>query len=316
MGQVLHRKAKTTHAVRREIQLCKESVAKAAKKYNVNPKTILKWRKRGTVEDAKMGPKKSGLKALTEGEEQMVVAFRQMTLLPLDDVLYALQETIPALTRSNLHRCLQRHGISRLPVTAEKKREIKSFKSYPIGYFHVDIAEVSTEEGKHYLFVAIDRTCKFVYAEIHGSQTKLIAAGFLRNLIVAVPYKINKILTDNGLQFTNHERHIYAFEHIFDHVCRQNGIEHRTTKVRHPWTNGQVERMNKTLKDATIKTFRYQTCEQLKKHLHSYLMAYNFARRLKALKGKTPWEFILEQWKISPQTFIYDPHQFIVGLNI
>ncbi len=72
----------------------------------------------------------------------MVVAFRRHTLLPLDDCLYALQGTIPRITRSSLHRCLQRHGISRLPEVEGDKPARRKFKSYPIGYFHIDIAEV------------------------------------------------------------------------------------------------------------------------------------------------------------------------------
>ena len=89
-----------------------------------------------------------------------------------------------------------------------------------------------------------------------------------------------------------------------------------TTQVKHPWTNGQVERMNRTLKEATVKRFKYQTGKQLKGHLMDYLMAYNFAKRLKALKGKTPWEFIREKWKIDRKLFHVNPDQFIVGLNI
>ncbi|MCE4374057.1 IS481 family transposase, partial [Xanthomonas hortorum pv. hederae] len=72
------------------------------------------------------------------------------TLLPLDDCLYALQPSMPRLTRSSLHRCLQRHGISRLPEIKGDKAAKKRFKSYPIGYFHIDIAEVQTAEGKLY----------------------------------------------------------------------------------------------------------------------------------------------------------------------
>src|SRR3546814_7407321 len=85
---------------------------------------------------------------LSVEDEAFVVAFRRHTQLPLDDCLYALQPTIPHLTRSSLHRCLRRHGISRLPdVEGDKPRRSK-FKRYPIGYFHIDIAEVRTEEGK------------------------------------------------------------------------------------------------------------------------------------------------------------------------
>ena len=78
------------------------------------------------------------------------MAFRRHTLLPLDDCLYALQPTIPHLTRSSLHRCLQRHNMSRLPDVDGDKPTKKKFKAYPIGYFHIDIAEVQTAEGKLY----------------------------------------------------------------------------------------------------------------------------------------------------------------------
>lgn len=84
---------------------------------------------------------------LTAEEEAAVVAFRKHMLLPLDDCLYALQATIPPLTRSALHRCFQRHGISRLPEVAGDNASRQPFKRYPIGYFHIDIAEVRTDEG-------------------------------------------------------------------------------------------------------------------------------------------------------------------------
>lgn len=91
----------------------------------------------------------------------MIVAFRRYTLLPLDDYLYALQAAIPHLTRSALHRCLQRHGISQLPDVEGDGPKRRRFKRCPIGFFHIDIAEVHTAEGKLYLFVAIERISKF-----------------------------------------------------------------------------------------------------------------------------------------------------------
>jgi transposase-like protein len=317
MGQVLHKRARTTEETRRDIQNSKESLIKLSGKYGVNPKTILKWKKRDFTHDAKMGPKKIRSTVLSESEEEAIVAFRKMTELPLDDVLYSLQDTIPHLSRSSLHRCLKRHGCSVIPkkLSARTSADKKKFKQYPIGYFHIDIAEVRTAEGKLYLYVAIDRTSKFAYAELHKNQTKMIAAEFLRNLINAVPYKIDKILTDNGIQFTNLDHQINALPHIFDRICNEHNIEHRRTKVKHPWTNGQVERMNRTIKEATVNTFTYANHKELKEHLHAYLMAYNFAKRLKAIKGKTPWQFILNNWTINPEYFIINPNHFLLGLN-
>jgi transposase-like protein len=107
------------------------------------------------------------------------------------------------MTLSSLHRCLQRHGISRLPDVQGEKPDKRKFKTYPLGTFHIDIAEVHTEEGKLYLLVAIDRTSKFAFIELHEKATRRVAANFLRALIKAVPYKIHIVLTDNGTHFTS-----------------------------------------------------------------------------------------------------------------
>ena len=107
-----------------------------------------------------------------------------------------LQPTLPHLTRSWLHRCLQRHGISRLPDTEGDKPKRCKFKRYPIAYFHIDIAEVRTEDGKLSLLVAIDRPSKFAFAKLHETATRRVAGTFLRALVVAVPYKIHTVLTD------------------------------------------------------------------------------------------------------------------------
>src|ERR671917_382439 len=189
MGQVLHGSATTTEAVRRAIQNSQASLRALAERHGINPKTVAKWRKRDTTADRPTGPRAPHSTVLSVQEEAIVVAFRRHTLLPLDDCLYALQATIPHLTRSSLHRCLQRHGISRLPEVEGEKPGRRKFKSYPIGYFHIDIAEVRTEGGRLYLFVAIDRTSKFAFVELHEKATTRVAADFLAALIKAVPYR-------------------------------------------------------------------------------------------------------------------------------
>ena len=128
------------------------------------------------------------------------MAFRRHTLLPLDECLYALQATIPRFTRSTLHRCLQRDDISRLPEVEGDKPAKKAFKSYPIGFFRIDIAEVQTAEGELYLFVAIDRTSKFAFAQLVESATRVTASALLEALVAAVPYRIHTVLTDNCIQ--------------------------------------------------------------------------------------------------------------------
>jgi transposase InsO family protein len=329
MGQVLHGCATTTEAVRRAIQHSQESLRVLAGRYGINPKTVAKWKKRASVADLPTGPRGVGSTVLTVEEEAVIVAFRKHTLLPLDDCLYALQPTIPHLTRSSLHRCLQRHGISKLPVEGEASAKSK-FKPYPIGYFHVDIAEVRTAEGKLYLLVAIDRTSKFAFVELHEKVARQTAGDFLRHLIAAVPYKVHTVLTDNGTHFTTPGNtssaapHIRAaldagepvWAHPFEYACAQNYIDHRLTKPKHPWTNGQVERMNRTIKEATVKRYFYETHDQLRAHLRDFVNAYNFARRLKTLRGLTPYEFICKAWTSQPERFKINPLHQNPRLNI
>ena len=107
---------------------------------------MAKWRKRTSVADLPTGPEDAKSTVLTLDEEAIIVAFRRHTLLPLDDCLYALRPAIPLLTRSSLHRCLQRHDISRLPEVDGDTPAKKTFRACPPGYFHVDIAEVQTAE--------------------------------------------------------------------------------------------------------------------------------------------------------------------------
>ena len=159
MGQVRHGSATTTHAVGAALRRSQASTAEL--NIGINPKTVAEWRKRRSVEGRKTGPKEPRSIVLSEGEEAMIVAFRRHTLLPFDDCLYALQPSTPHLTRSSLHR----HGISRLPDMDGDTPKRRKFKRYPIGFFHIDIAEVRTEEGKLHLFVAIDRTGKFAVAQ-------------------------------------------------------------------------------------------------------------------------------------------------------
>jgi transposase InsO family protein len=330
MGQVLHGSARTTEAVRRAIQHSQESLRALASRYGVNPKTIAKWRARASVGDRRTGPKDPRSTVLSSEDEAIVVAFRRHTLLPLDDCLYALQATLPHLTRSSLHRCLQRHGISRLPDTDGSKPQRSRFKRYPIGFFHIDIAEVRTEQGKLHLFVAIDRTSKFAFVELHEKATRRVAGDFLRHLAAAVPYKVHTVLTDNGTHFTepggdgwtpDDIRQMQARKepflcHSFELACADLNIEHRLTKPRHPWTNGQVERMNRTIKDATVKRFHYESHDQLRQHLADFVAAYNFGRRLKTLKGLTPYEFICKQWTSEPKRFSLNPLHQMPGPNI
>jgi transposase InsO family protein len=181
----------------------------------------------------------------------------------------------------------KRHGISQLPKVGGEVAAKRKFKAYPIGYFHIDIAEVRTAEGKRYLFVAIDRTSKFAFVELHEKSMTRIAADFLIAVIKAVPYKIHTVLTDNGIHFTDPGGETWTpveikqmlaqgrpfRAHAFEFACARNDIDYRLTKPKHPWTNEQVERMNRTIKDATVKRYFYETHAELRAHLADFVTA-------------------------------------------
>ncbi|SFA62575.1 Integrase core domain-containing protein [Paracoccus halophilus] len=172
----------------------------------------------------------------------------------------------------------------------------------------MDIAEVQTAEGKLALFVAIDRTRKFAAIQLVEKADRRTAWEFLEHVLEAVPYRIHTILTEraiegavgsrpmvSGIQFADQPRNrgtAYSRQMRFDMICEANGIEHRLTKPNHPWsledqktvrrtvfpTNGRVERMNRTIKEATVKRFHYDSHDQLRTHLADFIAAYNFAR--------------------------------------
>ena len=322
MGNIYHANAKTTIRIRKEIQTSKETITQLAQRLSLNPKTVSYWKHAGRVTDKKSGPSNPHSLVLSPEQEQVICEFRRLTRFSLDDVYISLRDKIPALSRSNLYRCLVRNDLNRLPpeeteVTTPRKK--KRFKDYEIGYVHIDITEIRLGKNKLYLFVGIDRVCKYAFFELHERMTKEIAKDFLQNLIKDFPFKIHTILTDNGAQFTYEllAEHLKPKNkvHLFDKTCSAAGIKHRLTKFRHPWTNGQVEIFNRKIKEHTTKRYHYDTQESLKRHLMAFLLAYNFQRPLKALKFKSPYDIILEKYKQLPNLFNCNPIQKTMGLN-
>ena len=95
---------------------------------------------------------------------------------------------------------------------------------------------------------------------------------------------------------------------MFAMRCSAHGIEHRFTNINHPWTIGQVGRMNRIIKEASVRRAHDDHHTQLQQHLGQFIGAHNFARRLKTLKGLTPYEFICKAWADQPERFVLNPH--------
>ncbi len=131
MGNLYHANAKTTARIRKEIQDPPETIARLAHRLSLNPKTVRYWKQANRVTDKRSGPQHPRSTVLTPEEEQIICEFRRLTRFVFDDVFVSLRDTISTLTRSNLLRCLKRHGLNRLPSEEEegypvKKKRIKN----------------------------------------------------------------------------------------------------------------------------------------------------------------------------------------------
>lgn len=203
-------------------------------------------------------------------------------------------------------------------MSDEKASKRGRFAETKIGYVHIDVCELRLSDGKLHMFLAIDRVSKFTYVEFHDQANTTTGPAFLRSVVAAFPYKLHTVLTDNGVPFADMPKNrngptARLRGHMFDRVCREHSIEHRLTKPYHPWTNGQAERMNRTIKDATVKIFHYDNLESLKVHVLSFVAAYNFAKHLKALRWRTPFQAIHEAWTKDRSPFKINPHHLIPG---
>ncbi|WP_050874671.1 integrase core domain-containing protein [Comamonas testosteroni] len=309
-----HGSAHTTPRIRAELQRATGSRRSLAKLYGSNPKTVAKWCARTSVLDEPMGPRDTASQHLSQEQEHLAIALRKQGHLSLDDLMGQILET------AALHRCPQRHGISRQPATQLPRRHGK-FEETTLGFVHIDSAEMKISCGRQHMFVAIDRVTKFTHVAFFDRATKANAAQLLRQVLVAFPYRIHTVLTDNGMAFTGQERFRggvtdTCIGHSFERICKFNGVEKRHTKPYHHWTNGMVERMNRTIKESTLKAYANEGLEQRREHVQAFAQSYNFGKHLKALRWKTPFRAICEAWEKDPSRFRLHPHHLTVGLNI
>lgn len=309
----LHKRARTTPAIRKEIQESSISERSLARQYNISRETVRKWKKRDSVEDHSHQPLEIHA-TLSSSEEAIVVELRKTLLLPLDDLLVVVREFIhPAMSRSALDRCLRRHGISNLnkliPVDEEETARKKSFKAYEPGFVHVDLKylpQMPDELSRKYLFAAIDRATRWVYIEVRATKSANSAQGFLENLIQKAPFVISKILTDNGKEFTDRfcatGQREPTGNHLFDQVCAKHNIDHRLIKPRHPQTNGMVERFNGRIEEILDQTRFISRCH-LKDSLLKYSQLYNHHISQKMLGHVTPIQALKNWQKTHPLLF-------------
>jgi transposase-like protein len=243
--------------------------------------------------------------------------------MELDDLVDTVEEMIPHANRSNIYRTLKSFDINKVPQA--QKVKAKLFKEYEPGYLHIDVTYLPKfNKQKYYLFVAIDRATRLLYYKVYENKSSSNAVAFLKECKEYFPFYITHILTDNGLEFTDKWARGKGFvsgNHIFDKECslvdeksKQEAIEHRLTAPYTPQTNGMVERVNGTIKNATIKAEDYANIEEVKKELNKFLIYYNFNRRhgslRKELKVRTPFDAVQSWFQTKPEIFKILPNVF------
>lgn len=317
---VLHKNARTTHAIRKEIKESPLSYRQIAEAYKVSLDTVVKWKKRESVED-KSHRRDNINSSLNETEEEIVKELREKVGLSINDITEVMNRCInPKLSRSAIYRTVKRIGaLKGLSFISEETEEIETKKFETVdeyGHIHMDVKYLTKLDNKRsYLYVAIDRLTRYVYAEILYNMEPSTASGFVHNFITHFPYTIKKIVTDNGFEWTDRcsggVKEKATGNHPVDIVCNQNNIKHRLTRIRRPQTNGMVERFNRRVNEHIYRKGKISTNsgrnsfhshEDRNLYIKNFIDSYN-RTRLWCLKYRAPIEVLLPDNHTELYTF-------------
>ena len=302
----LHANASTTPKIRAYIQASARPVAELARELGVSDTTVRRWKARADVADRASTPHTLATGFCAE-EEEIAVELRTRLGLSLDDMLEVMQRCVRQdISRSALHRCLKRRGVSHKPP--EPRPAVRSFAPEPFGYVHVDLKHLPRLQGRPaYVFVAIERTTRFVHVEIVQARSGAVIAACLERFLQAFGYPVHTLLTDNGSEFTDRfgdarwrKRERGTGAHPFDKVCQAHGVRHKLTRPYHPQTNGMAERFNRRLAEAldshprpgsNAGKNRFSDHAQRDAFIKTFVRDYN-RTRLRCLHHKAPEELL------------------------
>ena len=306
----LHANAATTPKARAYIQQSTASVADLAIELGVSETTIRRWKGRTTVADGSHTPKRLAI-SLTPVEEELVLELRRKLALPLDDLVEVMKRCVNAkLSRSAVHRCLKRHGLSRAERPA--KKEPGRFDRHPFGFVHIDLKHLpALRKTKSYVFVAIERATRFVSVEVVLKRDAKTIAACLERFLKAFGHPVHTILTDNGSEFTDR----FAVDmkakpegkpsgrHPFDKLCARKRIKHKLTRPFKPQTNGMAERFNRRIAEAIHNMppasrnggkNKFDTHDERNAFIHTFVHDYN-RTRLRCLRYLAPLQALANQ---------------------
>ncbi|PDS21858.1 integrase core domain-containing protein [Flavobacterium branchiophilum] len=317
MKQENHSNARTNIHIRSLINNSDSTNLELSKRFEVSKNTICKWKNRTTFEDKSSKP--NNIKySLSYDEMELLIHLRSTTWWALDEIVELVYGEVSASKRSAVYRLFKTNNINNVPQ--EKKEEAKKFKEYSPGYLHLDVTYLPKINGKkRYLYVVIDRATRLMFYKIYDNKTAINTQNFVLEAMDFLPFNITHILTDNGLEFTNRLLKSKKGESckkasLLDEICLKENIEHRLTEPFTPKTNGMVERVNKTIKDNTIKINKYQDLQQMEADLYNFLQTYNTVKRhsslRKELNVKTPLKAVYKWYELEPEIFKEKPIDF------
>jgi len=304
----LHKNATTTLAIRQAIQQSSLSAYALARQYGISQTTVQRWKTAPSLEDKSSRPHRLRTD-LTAEQIDRILFERKQFKKTVEDIFFTLENEIPNLYPMKIYRVLARYGLSRLPEELTgAERKIRKFRKYGIGYLHIDLLYAPKIHGeRRYIYTAIDRVGKAAFVMLGKRKNKETGARFLKAVIAFYSYRINYILTDNGFEFSFKalpKAKKTKKTHPFDRICREHHIEHRTIKFKHPWTNGMVERFNRTIKDQVLKKYLFSSIFDMNGKLIDFVNRYNMEKRLKSLQYKTPAQYLKDQKDITLQRIV------------
>jgi transposase InsO family protein len=147
--------------------------------------------------------------------------------------------------------------------------------------------------GKLYLQTAIDCHSRYAWARLYPSKLPVTAVHLMNNDVIPTfeshGTKIDTVLSDNGREFCGRPD-----QHPYELFLQLEDIEHRTTRVKRPQSNGIVERLHRTLLDEHFRVEGrrtwFETVEEMQAVLDTYLEGYNQRRphQGRGMNGRTP----------------------------
>ncbi len=275
------------------------TIRELQQKFQVSKSTLYRWLKRDSMENRRSTPHHQPRRLNAEVEQRIIAARQQLRWGPnrLADHL-----GIPA---STIYKVLKRHGINRLFPKCTLP-SVRYEMATPGALVHVDVKKLGTlglyddphkrrhGPGHECLHVAIDDCGRVAYAEIHGNETACTAIAFLERMIIwfaSIGVKVERVMTDRGVAYTSS---------YWRDVCQLLGIRHVLIPVRHPQTNGKVERLIRTISDEALKGHVYGTIEARARELENYINDYNTRRRHTAIGGLTPFQRLAQKSIAGP----------------